>query len=148
MTERDWNKIVKDAIEMLNKAFKIAFGEGIVFESEELLPQEQYRIFTNKEPVELLIDTSDGFKYYPQGVKYDPGVYRYSDGSGEPPSQEEFDLLKDGTVSLKTAVLEMMGHCNDLRWQGALQCFEELLMAEEEQEYYKMLESETILGTD
>jgi len=45
--------------------------------------------------------------YYVQKVEYDPGVYRYKDGSGEPPSSELIDVHK--TRCQYDAIAKLLG---------------------------------------
>ena len=128
LTQAQWEKIIVDAQKMLTMAFAILNrGEEIVFHLDDLTSTEN-RLFSEKEDVELEIHhTKDhGIVYYPLGVRHYPGVYRYADGSGEPDSEETYELGDvDGYDKLYHAVEQMLHECHMYHWNHISTAFYE-----------------------
>jgi hypothetical protein len=71
------------------------------------------------------------------GIKYNPGVYMYPDGSGEPPSEDEVDICtKESTLA---AAGEVVGLYADMVINDIIQGIEEDKMLREQEEYHKQL---------
>jgi len=128
LSQSQWEKIIVDAQKMLTMAFAILNrGEEIVFHLDDLSNTEK-RLFTEKEDVELEIHhTKDhGIVYYPLGVRHYPGVRYYPDGSGEPDTEDTYELGDEkGYDKLHKAVEQMLHECHLFHWNHISEAFYE-----------------------
>jgi hypothetical protein len=121
-------------------------GEEIKFHLDDLTDTEK-RLYTEKEDVELEINYTEdrGFVYYPLGVKHIHGVHFYPDGSGEPDSEETYELGDEtGYAKAFDAVQQMMYACHEAYWkQMAIVFYEQVYLNQDQID--KELYGDTIL---
>jgi hypothetical protein len=149
LTKEQWNPIITKAQDLLKKGFKIMNrGEEIDFHLDDLTDTEK-RLYSEKEDVELEIHYTkeNGITYYPLGVRHFPGVYRYPDGSGEPPSADTYELGDvDGYDKATVAIEQMMHECHMFHWRQISEVFYEQIYCNQD-EIDKELYGDTILNT-
>ena len=149
LTKEQWDKIITEAQDRLTKGFKILNrGEEIHFHRDDLTDSEK-RLYSEKEDVELEIHHTkeDGIRYYPLGVRHYPGTRYYPDGSGEPDSEETYEIGDEkGYEKLHQAVEQMMHECHLHHWRYISEAFYEQVYCNQDK-IDKELYGDTILDT-
>lgn len=123
--------VIENAKKTLEKVYHSVFG-GTLNLTVEKEDETQVYLQTENENIQLTITCENGqFKFYPEGIKHYHGVRYYKDGSGEPDSYEPFDLLPEGTDSLRIALSALLKHIAQQEYEGKLEVIEENLFLDD-----------------
>ena len=103
------NMTFETLVATMKKAWKAALNIDVEIEKEVFT--DDFVACISMHDVFIEVDLSgDRVVYHPGYITHQPGVYRYADGSGEPPSEDAEYLIEEGTPILSIAINKIISH--------------------------------------
>ena len=109
MTDEKKQEAYDQVVATLKQAWLAIFSTEIKIEKEVFT--DDFVACVCGEDVFIEMDTSgEKIVYHPGYIHHYSGMWRYHDGSGEPPSEEPDYLIESGTPLLSIAINEIIAH--------------------------------------